>query len=67
MPSQLFSPITLAGTTFDNRLVISPMCQYSADEGLMNDWHTMHLGTLANSGCAPQTRIASEASGSDRQ
>ena len=50
MPSQLFSPITLAGTTFDNRLVVSPMCQYSADEGLMNDWHTMHLGTLANSG-----------------
>ncbi|HEX2652954.1 MAG TPA: oxidoreductase, partial [Xanthobacteraceae bacterium] len=50
MTSHLFSPIRLAGLDLPNRFIISPMCQYSADDGCMNDWHLMHLGTLANSG-----------------
>jgi NADPH2 dehydrogenase len=50
MSSALFSPIRLADLALDNRLVISPMCQYSADDGVANDWHTTHLGMLANSG-----------------
>lgn len=48
--SHLFSPISLRQLALANRLVVSPMCQYSADEGLATDWHIMHLGSLANSG-----------------
>jgi 2,4-dienoyl-CoA reductase-like NADH-dependent reductase (Old Yellow Enzyme family) len=48
--SQLFSRAKLRGLELANRLVVSPMCQYSADDGAMNDWHVMHLGALANSG-----------------
>jgi 2,4-dienoyl-CoA reductase-like NADH-dependent reductase (Old Yellow Enzyme family) len=50
MPSALFSPIKLAGLTIPNRIVVSPMCQYSANDGVGNDWHMTHLGMLANSG-----------------
>jgi len=50
MPSTLFSPITLGDVTFANRVVIAPMCQYSAEEGLATDWHMMHLGQLSLSG-----------------
>src|ERR1044072_6999196 len=46
----LFSPITLADHKIANRIVVSPMCQYSADDGCANDWHLTHLGMLANSG-----------------
>jgi NADPH2 dehydrogenase len=52
MSSALFSPINLAGLELANRLVVSPMCQYSGDDGCANDWHLMHLGMLANSGAA---------------
>ena len=52
MSSALFSPIKLAGLALENRLVVSPMCQYSADNGCANDWHLMHLGMLANSGAS---------------
>jgi len=52
MTSALFSPIRLAGLDLSNRIVVSPMCQYSADDGCANDWHLMHLGMLANSGAA---------------
>ncbi len=52
MSSALFSPYKLAGLDLANRLVVSPMCQYSADDGCANDWHLMHLGMLANSGAA---------------
>ncbi len=45
--SELFSPITLRGLTLENRVVVSPMCQYSSDDGLMHDWHLMHLGQFA--------------------
>src|SRR5215471_3425341 len=49
MPSALFSPIKLADLTLANRIVVSPMCQYSANDGVANDWHLTHLGMLANS------------------
>ncbi len=49
-PSQLFQPITLGGLTLPNRIVIAPMCQYSAVDGQTTDWHLIHLGQLALSG-----------------
>jgi len=48
--SALFSPYRLRGLELANRVVVSPMCQYSASDGCMNDWHMMHLGTLSGSG-----------------
>ncbi len=47
--SKLFSPITLRGETFNNRVVVSPMCQYGceAEDGVMGDWHLMNLGQYA--------------------
>ena len=48
--SQLFSPLNLGPLRLENRIVISPMCQYSADEGRASDWHLMHLGNLSLSG-----------------
>jgi NADPH2 dehydrogenase len=50
MTSALFSPIRLADVELPNRIVISPMCQYSANDGCADDWHLTHLGMLANSG-----------------
>ncbi|HVV42823.1 MAG TPA: NADH:flavin oxidoreductase/NADH oxidase [Nitrobacter sp.] len=50
MPSHLFQPLSLRGITFRNRVVISPMCQYSAIDGLANDWHLVHLGKFAQGG-----------------
>jgi 2,4-dienoyl-CoA reductase-like NADH-dependent reductase (Old Yellow Enzyme family) len=50
MTAKLFTPIQLGGVTLPNRVVVSPMCQYSADDGSMTDWHLMHLGTMACSG-----------------
>ncbi len=50
--SVLFSPYDLAGTTLKNRIVISPMCQYSASEGMPNNWHLVHLGARAIGGAA---------------
>lgn len=46
----LFTPTKLRGVTLRNRIVISPMCQYSAHEGIVNDWHLVHLGKLASGG-----------------
>lgn len=48
--SILFSPFTLRGLVLPNRIVVSPMCQYSADNGKATAWHMMHLGGLAVSG-----------------
>ena len=48
--SRLFSPIALGDLTLANRIVVAPMCQYSAVAGCMTDWHVMHLGSLALSG-----------------
>src|SRR5882757_400081 len=50
--SKLFSPIKLAGLELANRVVVAPMCQYSATDGSATDWHMTHLGMLANSGAA---------------
>jgi len=50
MPAALFSPHRLGPLELPNRIVIAPMCQYSAEDGLANDWHLMHLGHLAVSG-----------------
>ena len=48
--STLFSPLKLRGLTLSNRIVISPMCQYSAEDGAATAWHMIHLGHLALSG-----------------
>jgi 2,4-dienoyl-CoA reductase-like NADH-dependent reductase (Old Yellow Enzyme family) len=48
--SDLFSPLALRGLTLRNRTVVSPMCQYSAQMGLANDWHLVHLGRFAIGG-----------------
>jgi 2,4-dienoyl-CoA reductase-like NADH-dependent reductase (Old Yellow Enzyme family) len=50
MTSVLFSPVRLADLELANRIVVSPMCQYSANDGVASDWHLTHLGMLANSG-----------------
>ena len=50
MASVLFSPIKLGSVELDNRVVVAPMCQYSAADGCATDWHVAHLGMLANSG-----------------
>ena len=50
MTSKLFSAITLGKQTLSNRIVIAPMCQYSAVDGQATDWHLIHLGHLALSG-----------------
>lgn len=47
---KLFEPATVGGLALSNRIVIAPMCQYSAEDGRMTDWHTIHLGSLALSG-----------------
>lgn len=71
--SLLFSPFTMRGLTLPNRIVIAPMCQYSATDGCMSDWHLIHLGQLALSGAGllvieatgvePEGRISSECTG----
>lgn len=48
----LFTPVKLAGLTARNRIVVSPMCQYSSEEGGPNDWHLVHLGKFALGGAA---------------
>lgn len=53
--SKLFSPIAIGGRQLPNRIVIAPMCQYSAIDGQMNDWHQIHLGHLALSGASVLT------------
>src|SRR4026209_762064 len=46
----LLSPLTIRGVTFRNRIVMSPMCQYRADDGLANEWHLVHIGSRAAGG-----------------
>ena len=64
MTSALFSPIRLAGLDLENRIIVSPMCQYSAHDGVANDWHMTHLGMLANSGAS---LVVVEATGVERR
>jgi 2,4-dienoyl-CoA reductase-like NADH-dependent reductase (Old Yellow Enzyme family) len=48
--SKLFTSFTMRGLEIPNRIVVSPMCQYIADDGAANDWHMVHMGNLAMSG-----------------
>jgi 2,4-dienoyl-CoA reductase-like NADH-dependent reductase (Old Yellow Enzyme family) len=48
--AHLFDPLTLRGVTLRNRIVVSPMCEYSSHDGLANDWHLVHLGSRAVGG-----------------
>lgn len=48
--TKLFSPLTIRGTTFQNRLFLPPLCQYSAKNGYANDWHLTHLGGIIQRG-----------------
>ncbi len=50
--SLLFSPITIKNITLKNRIVVSPMCEYSATDGFANNWHLVHLGSRAVGGAA---------------
>ena len=50
--ARLFTPFRVGGLDLRNRIVIAPMCQYSADEGRATGWHVIHLGHLALSGSA---------------
>lgn len=75
----LFDPITLRGVTARNRAWVSPMCQYSAEDGVPQDWHLVHLGARASGGAglvmaeatavSPEGRISPKDTGlwSDRQ
>ena len=46
----LFDPLTIGSVTFQNRVWVSPMCQYSATDGLISDWHQAHLNAFATGG-----------------
>jgi 2,4-dienoyl-CoA reductase-like NADH-dependent reductase (Old Yellow Enzyme family) len=46
----LFTPLTIRGVTFRNRIAVSPMCQYSSEDGFAGDWHLVHLGSRAVGG-----------------
>ncbi|GAA4308479.1 NADH:flavin oxidoreductase/NADH oxidase [Compostibacter hankyongensis] len=48
--ASLFDPLTLRSITFRNRIAVSPMCQYSSEDGFANDWHVVHLGSRAVGG-----------------
>ena len=52
----LLSPFTVSGLTLKNRIVVSPMCQYSAVDGVAQDWHLVHLGRFALGGVALRPR-----------
>jgi 2,4-dienoyl-CoA reductase-like NADH-dependent reductase (Old Yellow Enzyme family) len=68
MDAKLFSPLTIRSVSLKNRIVVSPMCQYSSVDGFANDWHLVHLGSRAVGGAglvfteatavAPEGRIS---------
>lgn len=70
---KLFTPLTIKNTTFQNRIFLSPLCQYSAQDGHLTDWHLTHLGGIAQRGpgltmveataVLPEGRITPEDSG----
>jgi 2,4-dienoyl-CoA reductase-like NADH-dependent reductase (Old Yellow Enzyme family) len=64
MTSPLFSPITVGPLTLPNRIAVSPMCQYSADDGSATDWHMQHWMSLAMSGAG---MVTIEATGVERR
>ena len=64
-PPPMFTPFRLRGLLLENRVVVSPMCQYSAEDGMPNDWHLVHLGSRAMGGAglvyAEMTDVSPEA------
>jgi 2,4-dienoyl-CoA reductase-like NADH-dependent reductase (Old Yellow Enzyme family) len=50
--AQIFDPLPIRGITLQNRIVVSPMCQYSSQDGFANDWHLVHLGSRAVGGAS---------------
>jgi 2,4-dienoyl-CoA reductase-like NADH-dependent reductase (Old Yellow Enzyme family) len=50
VPPHLFAPLSIGAVTLTNRIAVSPMCEYSSDDGLANDWHLVHLGSRAVGG-----------------
>ncbi len=70
---KLFSPLTLRGVTFANRVWVSPMCQYSAVNGVATNWHDVHIGAFASggtgmimmeaTGVSPEGRISTQCLG----
>jgi 2,4-dienoyl-CoA reductase-like NADH-dependent reductase (Old Yellow Enzyme family) len=50
MAPLLFEPLTIRDVTLRNRIIVSPMCEYSSDDGFANDWHLVHLGSRAVGG-----------------
>jgi 2,4-dienoyl-CoA reductase-like NADH-dependent reductase (Old Yellow Enzyme family) len=68
--AQIFDPLAIRGITLRNRIVVSPMCQYSSEDGFANDWHLVHLGGRAVGGASlvfteatavtPEGRITAE-------
>src|SRR5258706_3723771 len=69
----LFDQYSIRGVTFRNRIFVSPMCQYSSEDGMPNDWHLVHLGSRAVGGAglvmveatavSPEGRISPKDSG----
>lgn len=51
--SALFQPMNIGGLVLPNRIIVLPMCQYSAQNGEANAWHLVHLGGLSLSGAWP--------------
>lgn len=51
-PAGLLTPLSIRGVTLRNRIAVSPMCEYSAEEGFANDWHVVHLGSRAVGGAS---------------
>ena len=51
-PAHLLSPLAIREITLRNRIAVSPMCQYSSEDGFANDWHLVHLGSRASGGAA---------------
>ncbi len=64
MSSKLFAPLKIRELTLKNRIILSPMCQYSAHDGIANNWHLVHLGSRASGGAglilAEATGVVSE-------
>jgi len=50
--AQIFDPLPIRGITLQNRIAVSPMCQYSSEDGFANDWHLVHLGSRATGGAS---------------
>src|SRR6202142_3207912 len=63
-PPHLFQPLTIKSVTLRNRIGVSPMCQYSSEDGVASDWHLVHLGSRAVGGAglviAEATAVSAE-------